>query len=369
MNNLPLESSFGSNIPLITEPIGGENCTAISLIKVAFSQTKKNYDVATLWNATPHTATGANPANTIYTAIKNGLLNTVTQKFEKLWDRYFYADIGPDDSFANTMQGMQDAQSSAQVNGYWYTNWNSLIPDEVMPQGGEYISDHSFVFVDWKQVNGVTMAIIDAHQGHHNLMPREVFNAEMDKVGCTTIIPSNVTIASRRTVTLTQWINELWIRVGLLVSQRSAGSYPPVLYTAAKNALGTHQTLNDNVPADVGCAETVSAILKTAGVQVPTEGIAGTSALFAWLKTNPRFTQVASPEAGDIIISATSSMGKISHGHVGIMAMFNVQYNDDYGIISNDSDTGIVREKWSLKTWISYYQNFGGLDVGYFRLL
>lgn len=221
MNNLPLESSFGSGIPEIIEPIGSDDCTAISLIKVAYSQTKKTYDVATLWNTTPQTNGGANPVDTITTAIKNGLLNMNTGIYEIIWDRYFSADIGPNDSFTNTQVAMNSAQSSCMINGWWYENWNSLQPLEVMPQGDTVVSNHSFVFVDWQLVNGVTMAIIDAHQGYHLMMPQAVFNAEMDKAGCTALMPSNPAITMNRQVTLIQWINELFIKIQLLWNTQS----------------------------------------------------------------------------------------------------------------------------------------------------
>lgn len=217
MNNLPVESNFGSGIPLITEPIGSDDCTAISLIKVAYSQTKNTYDVATLWAKTPQTNGGANPTDTVTTAIKNGLLNMITQKMDKIWTTYFYADIGPNDSFTDAQVAMNSAQSSCMINGYWYENWNSLQPLEVMPQGDTVAANHSFVFVDWQLVNGVTMAIIDAHQGYHLMMPIAVFNAEMDKPGCTAIMPSNPIITANRQITLIQWINELWIKIALLL--------------------------------------------------------------------------------------------------------------------------------------------------------
>lgn len=218
MNPNPIQSHFGDGMPLIVEPIGSDDCTALSLVKVAYSQTKNQYDVGMLWNATPQNSEGANPLDTIKTAITRGLFNISTHLIEYLWTGYFDCTVGISDAFTNTVANMNLGQSSAMINGSWYSNWNSLQPNEVMPHGDIIVSSHSFVFVDWVVINGVTMAKIDAHQGHNLLMPQDVFNAEVakDTVGC--LMPSNPHINSQRTVTVLQWIQELFQKISLLLS-------------------------------------------------------------------------------------------------------------------------------------------------------
>lgn len=150
-------------------------------------------------------------------------------------------------------------------------------------------------------------------------------------------------------------------------------SHPPImtnadkLYETAKNALGTRQTLNNNVPSELGCAEAWSSIAKSAGVSgIPTAGFAGTIAVFDFIKNNPDFQEITFAEPGATIISVTSGN---KHGHVGYLAKFNLQYVDDFGIISNDSNTGTVREQWSLSEWQKYYTQTLGLVTHIYKAI
>lgn len=207
-------------MPLLIESIGAEDCTALSLVKIGFSQTKNNYNVDMLWNLVPKSVLGANPIDTIHTAINVGLFNLTTHLFDKIWTNWFDATIGKNtDAFSNACDNMDVAQSSAQINGQWYAEWNVLQPNEVMPLGQTVVSNHSFVFVDYVTLNGVRMAKIDSHQGYDLYMPPDVFNAEVlkDEVGC--LIPTNPTINQRRQVSLTSWITELLQQVILLFAK------------------------------------------------------------------------------------------------------------------------------------------------------
>lgn len=133
------------------------------------------------------------------------------------------------------------------------------------------------------------------------------------------------------------------------------------LYNVAKESLGKHMTLNQNVSAEVGCAEAVSKVLQNAGVAgIPALGIAGTSALYDFLHEDVQFDEVTTPQAGDVIVSPTGWPGAVlAHGHVGIVG--------NYGILSNDSQTGLFKENWTLETWRKYYSDYGNLPTKYFR--
>ena len=132
------------------------------------------------------------------------------------------------------------------------------------------------------------------------------------------------------------------------------------LYTKAASALGTHQTLNDNVPKETGCAQAWSAVAKKAGIaRIPSTGISGTASLFAWLSTNPAFKEVSDPLPGDTIISPTGYGNDKVRGHVGIVA--------NHGILSNNSENGLWQEHWTLPKWRDYYGDYGGLPVRFFR--
>lgn len=131
------------------------------------------------------------------------------------------------------------------------------------------------------------------------------------------------------------------------------------IYTAAKSCLDKSITLDATVPSDLGCAEAVSYVLQKAGIQgIPPIGYAGTSDLYTWLQQH--FTAVTDPLPGDVVISptGTSSIGT-PHGHTGIVAL--------YGILSNDSDTGLFMEKYTLASWQQYFGVALGFPVYYFR--
>lgn len=142
------------------------------------------------------------------------------------------------------------------------------------------------------------------------------------------------------------------------------------VYNVAKNSLGRHITLNEAIPHDVGCAEAVSYVLRNAGLTgIPATGIPGTATLFQFLSTNPQFKRVYAPEKGAVIISPTGSGNGSVEGHTGILGGLSVMYWGDYGICSNNSDTGLFLELWNLKRWKQYYGVQGGLPVAFFRVL
>lgn len=131
------------------------------------------------------------------------------------------------------------------------------------------------------------------------------------------------------------------------------------LYETAKSLLGTHLTLDPSVPPDLGCAECWSAVANIAGVKgVPAHGFPGTIGVHDFLASNPLFQEVDKPEPGATIVSVSHGN---QHGHVGYVGNYNTQYKWDWGIMSNDSDTGLLREKWNYKDWMLYYKDQLGL--------
>lgn len=130
------------------------------------------------------------------------------------------------------------------------------------------------------------------------------------------------------------------------------------LYEIAKSHLGEHITMDEFVPHELGCAEAISYCLNEAGFKVPSNGFAGTAQLYDWLLAN--FEQVFEPKMGDVIISPTGTSSKGSaHGHCGI--------NGKYGILANNSDSGLFAEIFTLTSWNKYYQDALGFPVYFFR--
>lgn len=140
------------------------------------------------------------------------------------------------------------------------------------------------------------------------------------------------------------------------------------IYDKAKSCIGQDISLDQTIPNDVQCAEAVSYILKACQYDIPRKGIAGTGTLYAWLHNNPLFketrdfNQMEIPKYGSIIISpaGTSKIG-YPHGHTGIVAK--------YGVLSNDSDTGLFLEKYTLKTWMQFFGEVRGLETYFFEPL
>lgn len=140
----------------------------------------------------------------------------------------------------------------------------------------------------------------------------------------------------------------------------------PILYTKAVLCLDTHITLDPTVPADVGCAEAVSYVMDLAGINDGPKGIAGTAALDAWLASSKLFTKVLAPQVGAIVVAPTGEGNGTVEGHTGIVAKYNLQYPNDWGILSNNSNNGKFMEQWSLSRFMAYYHVQGGLPVNYY---
>ena len=133
------------------------------------------------------------------------------------------------------------------------------------------------------------------------------------------------------------------------------------LYLAAKSCLGKDMCVDPTIPPEVSCAVSVNAVYELA-FGGPLGGGASTAAMYQVLKTDPRFTPVTSPAAGDIVISPTGTSTKGSlHGHVGIVGM--------YGILSNNSMTGHFTEFYTLQSWEQYYVEKLGFPMLFFRVV
>lgn len=115
---------------------------------------------------------------------------------------------------------------------------------------------------------------------------------------------------------------------------------------------------------EYGCAEAVNYVCIKAFNDV-VGGDISSYRMYLTLRNNKKFIKVNSPRRGDIIISPTGFARKrtvIKNGHVGIVS-------DNGKIMSNDSDTGLWLEKYSLWSWKQRYGTVGRYPVLYFRRL
>lgn len=142
------------------------------------------------------------------------------------------------------------------------------------------------------------------------------------------------------------------------------------MYTQAKLHLGQHLTLNEAVPAEVGCMEAISKVLALAGYSVPSGGIAGTATGLAWFLTySGLFEEIHALEQGAILLYVTGTGNGSIEGHIFVCAAFGLQFQNDWGLMSNDSASGKFLETWSYERAKAYYEQAGGLPSRIFRAI
>lgn len=135
------------------------------------------------------------------------------------------------------------------------------------------------------------------------------------------------------------------------------------LLQVCKDHLGTDASPNDEAPDELGCANTLTVLLKQVYPEVPV--MVSTIKLYEYLK-NPSngFKYVSESEIGPetIIISPTASgNGKIP-GHCGV-------FLENKLIASNSSlppNVGKFIVNFTVDTWKARYRDFGGMPVFYF---
>ena len=130
------------------------------------------------------------------------------------------------------------------------------------------------------------------------------------------------------------------------------------IYDIAKSCIGKKMA---PIYKDSGCVEAVDNNVRIATGKGFGEN-ASTYRLFSILKYNGRYKRVDFPEPGDIVISPTGyGNGKIS-GHVGIVS-------DGGKIMSNNSDSLLFDEHYTIETWEARYKGVGGFPVYYYKVL
>lgn len=130
------------------------------------------------------------------------------------------------------------------------------------------------------------------------------------------------------------------------------------VYETAKSLLGQNLATN----GALGCAETVNIIFhKALGVSIG--GGTSTTLMYPFLKNEKKYARIrGNPLPGDVIISPTSSGdGTVQHGHVGIVAKF--------GILSNNSNDGRLRELYTIDSWYKSFMCKGHFAVEIYRVL
>lgn len=152
-------------------------------------------------------------------------------------------------------------------------------------------------------------------------------------------------------------IIELKVRISLF---RNGITRRQALFLLALNAVGTDVSPLDFVTDDLGCAESVSALLKKV---IPFRTITGTWTLWDTLRRDTRFIEMqGEPRRGDIILSPTGTGNGLIRGHVGI-------YGPDKSIMSATSDDGVWRYNYTEEKWRSRFEFYGGMQSYIYRLI
>lgn len=143
------------------------------------------------------------------------------------------------------------------------------------------------------------------------------------------------------------------------------GSEPSLseqIYQAALKALGTDASPSDLAPDELGCAESVSMVLRSVLPDFPV--ITGTWTLWDALRKHPRFHELPEgrdPRKGDIIISPTGEGNGTIPGHVGIVT------EGQTDVFSSNSTTGVFERNYSIRAWRTRYEEKGGFPTFVYR--
>lgn len=123
--------------------------------------------------------------------------------------------------------------------------------------------------------------------------------------------------------------------------------------------LGTDASPNDLAPDELGCAETVTTLLKKIYPDTPI--ITGTFSLWMYLN-NPRngYERVTVPTPETIVVSPTGTGNPGTIGHAGI-------FMEDMTIASNDSRTGKFMKNYDFDTWSRRYVEKQGMKMHLFK--
>ena len=134
-----------------------------------------------------------------------------------------------------------------------------------------------------------------------------------------------------------------------------------LIHGIALDTLGTDASPNDVAPDELGCAESVTEILKQAGCINHIE--ISTYRLYLYFLDSSNWEIVETPEPGDIVLSPTGYSNKVPApfpGHVGIVG-------NNKSIMSNDSRTGKFMSNYTFDTWYGRWSKLGGYKMLFFR--
>ena len=149
-------------------------------------------------------------------------------------------------------------------------------------------------------------------------------------------------------------LSRITLQVQKLLKKRSRRE---LLYQHARAMIGREASPDDLASDELGCAESVSNIIRKV-IKIPI--VTGTWTLNDLLKLHLQFRRTDDPtRRGTIIISPTGTGNGSIRGHVGILG-------ENGNIMSNSSATGLWTQNFTLEGWQRRYSLIGGLETHYY---
>jgi len=366
---LPEEYNADSTLYDDVQPIGDVKCTCYTVCDIAEDQDNVEYDILDLWNRIISNPTGAEPREPLSQAVNVGLLPKGKTERVKRWNSYWRADIGLKDPFDNVRSALYMAQSPVGVATYWYDNW---VNETVLTLGKNPLNGHMYSAEGWKLIGGIPHLIIEAWIGRKVFMNRQVFNQAMKPFGMQSWVLSTSDIDTKRKRTILELIRDTCLNVIIklkelivlkeqevpIVKQETKND---ILYKTALRLLNTDASPKDMVDDDVACVDTLNNVYKTAFGTEISRNVVSTIALYDILVKDKRFYRTTEPIKGTIILCVTGTGNGKMLGHVGIQGI--------HKIISNDSTTGLLKDRYSYQTWYNRYVKLGGFKMHFFNLI
>ncbi len=367
--SFPKELLFDAPDKDYVQSIGDVRCTAITVCEVTTDKTRNKYDIQDIFGRIPTNESGANPKD----ALKAGIdyVKRIDGQKEKVWASYWQAHTGNFDAFDNIRSAISIAQNSITMWSPWHDNWANK---QIIPKGNNVLGYHMYSIEGWTEIDGTTYLQIEAWVGYKLYMSREVLNDVIKNIVSNTAVLSTAEINERRKKTILETIidayKNLVILLELLLKQKKVVpiAEPQILtvtstdknfdlYNLSKSYIGKYLTLNPTVPKNVNCCQAMSFVLKSAGYNIPKNGISGTWDMKQWLDKN--FVKIDTPKIGSIMIAVSGTGSKPEYrGHVFV-------YGNEASM-SNDSTTGLWKAHWLNKNAKHYYGKTLGMTLHYY---
>lgn len=288
---------------------------------------------------------------------------------------------GPYDPFDNIRAVLQQAFQENEVVlvfSAWYEEWNNTNGVMPMPTSQSTLN-HAHLFIDWTTINGEPMLVDHLSQGTafadggFGFFGREIVNREVENgnMGCYIFRQHPAQNAILNTISeLDEEAIDFAGRIVTALTKHYSASNGGTMnetnaqkfVAAAKASLDHNLSEGTGVPYYVACAISVNRV-HTSAFGFPIGGGASTTELYQALVASSDFKQTTTPTPGCVVISPTGHGSKPAypHGHVGIVG--------EFGICSNDSETGLFSENYTVESWNQQFNVTEGYPVFYFERL